>query len=603
MQANSYMGKMLWVDLNKGELKVESTPEDDLNRFIGGRGLGIKLLTDLAPQGVDPLAPENPVIFATGPYTGNGVFSAFFNVTTKAPLTGIALSSHCGGHWGPRLKKAGFDGIVITGASSEPCYLVIEEGRALLKPAGDIWGKGLFETEQIIKEKEGQAEVVAIGPAGENLVRFAALMNSHRAAGRGGAGAVLGSKKLKAIAVKGKLPINPADAKKVSEISRNGAKLAVEGGAAFAKYGSSIAFNVFNEAHALPTKNFRGGHFSESENIDAEALKAGYFVKDRGCFNCPLKCGNIHKIPAGPYQLDEVEGPEYETLMAFGSNCANTNLESILKANYLCNDLGMDTITCGNLCALLMDLYDLKIINQEQLDGFSMNWGEHESIIDLIPRIAAREGIGDLLAEGSYRAAEKWGPAALERVIHAKKQEYPGYESRRSFATGFSLVTSNRGACHLRAAMYVNEIFAGEFEKDGFERHMATLVDKEHYMALADSYLTCKFGMRNAQYTMPVLTELYQALTGTALSEEELMQAGERIWNLERLYNLREGAEADMPAPRLFQENLDDGQKGGEAISKERFLEALDLYYTARGWSKDGVPSAEKLMELGLADY
>ena len=603
MQANGYMGNLLWVNLNTGEVSVKSTPEKDLQRFIGGRGLGIKLLSDLAPKGVDPLAPENPLIFATGPYTGTGVFSAFFNVTTKSPLTGIALSSHCGGHWGPRLKKAGFDGIVISGSAPEPCYLAIEEGRALLKPAADIWGKGTLETEQAIKEKEGGAEVVSIGPAGENLVRFAAIMNSHRAAGRGGAGAVMGSKNLKAIAVKGKLAIQSAEPKKVTEISRNGAKLAVEGGAAFAKYGSSIAFNVFNEAHVLPTKNFRGGHFGESQQIDAEALKTRYFVKDHGCFNCPLRCGNIHKVPDGPYRLDEVEGPEYETLMAFGSNCANTNLESILKANYLCNDLGMDTITCGNLFALLMDLYDLGIIDSSQLDGVSMNWGQHESILALIPKIAAREGIGDLLAEGSFRTAEKWGPAALERVIHVKKQEYPGYESRRSFATGFSLVTSNRGACHLRAAMYVNEIFAGEFDEDGFESHMSTLVEKEHYLALADSYLTCKFGMRNAQYTMPVLTDLYQALTGISLSEEKLLQAGERIWNLERLYNLREGVTADLPAPRLFQENLDDGHKGGEAISRDRFLTARGMYYSARGWDKDGIPAAKKIEDLGLDEF
>jgi aldehyde:ferredoxin oxidoreductase len=263
----------------------------------------------------------------------------------------------------------------------------------------------------------------------------------------------------------------------------------------------------------------------------------------------------------------------------------------------------MDTITCGNLFALLMDLYDLGIIDRSQLDGVSMNWGQHESILALIPKIAAREGVGDLLAEGSFRTAEKWGPAALERVIHVKKQEYPGYESRRSFATGFSLVTSNRGACHLRAAMYVNEIFAGEFNQDGFESHMSTLVEKEHYLALADSYLTCKFGMRNAQYTMPVLTNLYRALTGISLSEEKLLQAGERIWNLERLYNLREGVTADLPAPRLFQENLDDGHKGGEAISRDRFLTARGMYYSARGWDKDGIPAAKKIEALGLVEF
>ena len=601
MKKDSYMGQMLWVDLGKAEVKSKPTDSDDLKRFIGGRGMGIKLLSELAPPKVNPLDPQNPLILATGPYTGTGVFSAFFNVTTKSPLTGIAASSHCGGKWGPRLKRAGFDGIVITGASQAPCYLVIDEGKAVLKPAGDIWGKGVFETEQLLREKEGAVEIVVIGTAGENLVKFAAMMSGQRAAGRSGVGAVMGSKRLKAIVVKGSLPIHPAQPEKVIEISRNGAKLAVEGAAAFAKYGSSMAFDVFNEANVLPTKNFRAGHFSEAERINAEALKSGYFVKDRGCFNCPLKCGNLHTVSEGTYKLDSVEGPEYETLMSFGSNCENSNLESILMANYLCNDLGIDTISCGNIFALLMDLYDLGIISKDQLDGYSMNWGEHESVIALIPKIAARQGVGDLLAEGSYRAAEKWGPEALARVIHAKKQEYPGYESRRSFGTGFSLATSNRGACHLRAALYVNEIFMGEFESDGFENHISTLIDKEHFLALADSYLTCKFGMRNAQYTMPVLTELYNALTGIEMTEDELMQAGERIWNLERVFNTREGAGEDMVASRLFNENLDDGKQGGEAISKERFLKARTLYYNTRGWNEDGKPTAEKLKALGVS--
>jgi aldehyde:ferredoxin oxidoreductase len=600
MIADSYAGQMLWVDLDKGEIKSKPTNKDHLKHFIGGRGLGIKLLSELAPPKVDPLDPQNPLILATGPYTGAGVFSAFFNVTTKAPLTGIAASSHCGGNWGPRLKRAGFDGLVITGAADEPCYLVIDSGEAVLKPATDLWGKGTFETEKLIKEKEGNVEVVVIGPAGENLVKFAALMNSHRAAGRSGVGAVMGSKRLKAIAVKGKLSVSLADPEKVKEISRKGAKLAVEGAAPFAKYGSSIAFDVFNEANVLPTKNFRAGHYPDSERINAEALKSQYFVKDRGCFNCPLKCGNLHTVPDGPYKLDEIEGPEYETLMSFGSNCDNANLESILMANYLCNDLGMDTIACGNLFALLMDLFDLDIIDPGQLDGQAMNWGDHEAMISLIPKIATREGVGDLLAEGSYRAAEKWGPEALGRVIHSKKQEYPGYESRRTFATGFSLVTSNRGACHLRAGMYVNEIFMGEFQKDGFESHLALLLDKEHFMAIADSLLTCKFGMRNAQYTWPVLTELYNALTGMGFTEDELKQAGERIWNLERHFNVREGVGEDIAAPRLFQENLDDGKPGGEAMSKGRFENVRAMYYEARKWNQDGVPTEAKLKELNL---
>jgi len=597
---NGYTGHTLWVDLTRRTVSVKTTDGKIVKKVLGGRGMGIKLLTELAPAGIDPLAPENPIILATGPYTGAGVFSAFFNVTTKSPLTGIAAASHCGGKWGPKLKRSGFDALVITGAAARPCCLVLEEGQAALKDADHLWGLGVFATEALIAAEHDGAEVVCIGPAGENRVKFATLMNGHRAAGRGGVGAVMGSKKLKAIVVKGKLATAIFDEEKVKEISRQGGKKAVEAAQAFAKFGSSIAFDFFNTKHTLPTRNFRGGHFPEASLINAQALKDKYFVKDRGCLTCPLKCGNVHQVKEGPYRLEEVEGPEYETLMAFGSNCGNSNLESILMANLLCNDLGMDTITCGNTCAWLMDLYASGIIADSDLDGIPMTWGRHESIMALIPRIGGRQGIGDVLAEGSYRAAGKWGERALARVIHAKKQEYPGYESRRSFGTGFSLATSSRGACHLRAQLYVNELFAGEFQEKGFEAHIGTIIDKEHFLAVADSMLTCKFGMRNAGYTWPVLTELYNALTGETLAVDDLKRIGERIWTLERLYNLREGVEADTLPPRLFTEDLDDGRPGGERVDEKRFLAARELYYRARGWDAQGRPSDPKRLELGL---
>ena len=600
MNYGSYAGRMLWVDLSTGEVRSQATDIAVLKDFLGGRGVGIRLLMELTPPGIDPLSPENPLILATGPYTGTGVLSAFFNVTTKSPLTGVAASSHCGGYWGPELKKAGFDGIVITGAAAEPCYLLVEEGKAVLKPAAGLWGRGVFETEKLMREAEGKVEILSIGPAGENLVKFAAMMNHQRAAGRSGVGAVMGSKKLKSIVVRGNLPIVPFDPDTVTEISREGGRLSLKGGAAFAKYGSSIAFNVYNEKHALPTRNFREGYFAESALIDGEALKTGYFVEKRGCSKCPLRCGNIHRVPDGPYKLDGVEGPEYETMMAFGSNCDNSNLESILMANYLCNDLGMDTITCGDIFALLMDLQYLGIIGPRDLDGHSLAWGDHASMIAMIPKIARREGIGDLLAEGSYRAAERWGEAALSRVIHSKKQEYPGYESRRTFGTGFSLITSTRGADHLRAGLYVNEIFNGEFQAKGFEAHMATMLDKEHLMVIADVFLTCKFGMRHAQFTWPVLTRLITALTGFPMAESDLKRIGERIWNLERVYNLREGVEEDMLPSRFFDEDLTDGLEGGKRVTRERFLNARSLYYAGRGWNGRGEPTKEKLRELDL---
>lgn len=601
MQANSYTGNILKVDLTGGATATEASDEQDLRDFIGGRGWGIKLLADLAPAQVDPLSPENPLIFANGPYTATGVFSAFFNVTTKSPLTGLCTGSHCGGHWGPRLKRAGFDGIVISGAADKPCYLLIDEGKAQLKDASHLWGKGVFETERLIQEAEGEVEVISIGIGGENLVKYAAIMNKHRAAGRSGVGAVMGSKKLKAIAVKGKLPVGSFDADKVTEISRAGGKASLKNGKAFGTYGTSMAFGFFNEKNVCPTRNFREGHFEGASKIDGEVLKKNYFVRDRGCFNCPLRCGNIHTITEGPYKLDEVEGPEYETMMAFGTNAGNDNVESIMMANWLCNDFGIDTISCGQVFALLMDLYDLGIVGADDLDGFEMNWGQHESMVALIPKIAAREGIGDLLAEGSYVTAEKWGDKALARVIHSKKQEYPGYESRRSFGTGMSLVTSNRGADHLRATLYVNEVFMGEFEEKGYEANVATHLDKEHMMVIDDAFCVCKFGQRNAEYTWPVLTELFNALTGFGVSEDELKQSGERTWNLERLYNLREGLEEDMLPPRFFNEDLADGKEGGERITMDRFLSARAVYYAARGWDEHGRPSQDKMSELGLS--
>lgn len=600
MVSSGMNGRRLDIDLAVGTARDQQISNEVLRNFIGGRGLGIKLLWDMAPEGVDPLAPGNPLILAIGPYTGAGVFSAFFNVTTKAPLTGLAAASHCGGHWGPAFKRTGYDCMTVTGAAGAPVYILVEEGIATIKDASHLWGKGVFETEELIHEVEGKAEILSIGPAGENLVKYAAMMNGHRAAGRSGVGAVMGSKKLKAIVVKGEVQTQYAYPDKVKEISKGSGKLAVKTAQPFAKYGSSMAFDVFNEMHTLPTRNFRGGYFEKAHNIDAEVLKSKYFLKNRGCAQCPLRCGNVHTIKDGAYQLQEVEGPEYETMMSFGSNCGNDNIESILMANYLCNDLGLDTISCGDTIALVMDLFELGIVKEADLDGISLNWGEHESIVALIPKIAYREGVGGLLAEGSFRAAEKWGPKAAARVIHAKKQEYPGYESRRSFGTGFSLVTSNRGACHLRAGLYVNELFLSEFKESGFEGNMQTLLDKEHLLCLYDSFLSCKFGGRNAGHTSELLTGLINALTGFGYNEQELMQVGERIWNLERLYNLREGVEEDLPPSRFFCESLDDGHEGGDAISMERFVKARTQYYEARDWDEKGVPSVFKQAHLGL---
>ena len=599
--AKGVWGSTLAVDLSNGTSESLHMDDHVYSEFIGGRGLGIKLLMDISRAGVDPLSPDNPMIFMTGPFTGAGVFSAFFNVTTKAPLTGIAASSHCGGKWGPKLKRTGVDGIIIKGVAENPCYILVDEEAVSVREGKDLWGKGTLETERMLKQQLGDVEVLAIGQAGENQVRFASIMNGHRALGRGGVGAVMGSKKLKAIAVRGKMPIQVNDHRKTARISSRHGKIALVNGKNLGHYGSSMGYSFLNEHHMLPTKYFREGYHADVHLVDASALKQGYFVKDRGCFQCPLKCGNVHSIKKGSYRLEEVEGPEYETIMAFGSNCGNSNLESILMANYLCNDFGLDTISCGNTIAYLMDLFDLGIIDADMLDGLSLSWGNHQGIVSLIPKIARREGIGDLMAQGSREMAKTIGGAAVSRLIQIKGQDFPGYESRRSFGTGFSLATSNRGADHLRAMFYIDEVLLGVLKDGDFEAHVDLLLEKEHLMTIIDSLCICKFGQRAGEFTWPVLTDLFSALTGIDCTEHDMRLAGERIWNLERLYNLREGVEEDMLPLRFFNEDLADGFEGGKKVPKDRFIKARDQYYRLRGWSEKGEPGSAKLEELGLA--
>jgi aldehyde:ferredoxin oxidoreductase len=497
---------------------------------------------------------------------------------------------------------AGFDGIVIKGKADNPCYLLIENGELKILEGKDLWGKGVFETTIILKDRHGKSKVAAIGPAGENLVRFASIMNdNHRAIGRGGVGAVMGSKNLKAIVVKGKQPIPIAEPKYFSLLSQQGGKKAVANAPAFAKYGTSLVFELMNEKGTLPTRNFTAGQFEGASSISGEALKKNFFLRDKGCFHCPLRCANINQVKSGPYWVEETEGPEYETLMAFGSNCGNSNLASIIKANDLCNDLGLDTISTGCTIALMMDLFQRRIISTKETDGIQLTWGNHNAIVELIPKIAVRKGFGNLLAEGSFRAAEELGERVVERVIHCKGQEFPGYEIRRAYGTGLSFATGNRGACHLRAQMYVHEIFKGEINPIGFEGKIELLKAKEDLMAFVDSLVMCKFGWRNGEFTPAIFAEVLKVLIGVNYTEESLLQIGERIWNMERLYNLREKEIEDVLPDRFFQEDLEDSLKNGERISLKDFEEARAEYYRLRGWDEIGRPYSETLKNLGLS--
>ena len=598
-----YMGRILNIDLSTGEISEVAINEELQLHYLGGRGLGIRLLWEHAPKGVDPLSPENPLIFMTGPYTGTGVFSAFYNITTRSPLTGTASSGHSGGTFGPALKRAGVDGLMITGQSEKPVYLLIDAGRVEIYDASSLWGRDVQQTELMIKQMHGKVSSAVIGPGGENLVRFGCIMNdAFRAIGRGGSGAVMGSKKLKAVVARGKEKIGVAERDRFAAISRKAGKTSMDVGKFFSMYGTGAAFGVFNQKGSLPCYHFRKGYYDDWEKINAEALKKNYFVRDQGCFNCPLKCANIHTVKSGTFAVEETEGPEYETMMAFGSLCGNSNVESIIKASHMVNLMGIDAISAGVTIAFSMDLFEMGLLNEKDTDGLALTFGNAEAMVEMITRIAYRQGFGDLLAEGSLNAGKEIGRDAEERAMHCLGQELPGYEPRRIPATGFSLSSSNRGADHLRACFYVNEIFNDEFKDRDFVEHMGIMTEKEDLMALVDSLVMCKFGQRNGQFTPDICTELLAALTGFELDTRGLYHIGERIYNLERLYNIREGIEEISLPKRIFTEPLEDTMGTTPPLDANHYEKAKRNYFAARSWDENGHPKPEKLDELSLTD-
>ena len=599
----SYLNNIAEVNMITGEAKRISIHENIKKQFLGGRGLGIRLLWEMTSPEMDAFSPENPLMFLTGPYTGTGVFSGFYNVTTLSPLTGSAVSAHSGGSFGPTLKKAGYDGLVVVGRADKPTYILLDNGKVSLKDAGHLWGMDVEEAEKALKETHGDVEVAVIGPAGENLVRFGCIMNNvHRAAGRGGAGAVMGSKKLKAVVVKGDQKPKYHDRKAFNAISKQVGKKATETGSAFGKYGTPIAYGMFAQKGTLPTLHFRQGFYDDWEKLSGDLFKEKYFMRDQGCYNCPLRCANIHRIPSGPYTVASTEGPEYETIMAFGPLCGISNPEAVTKAGHLANLLGMDTISGGVAIAFAMDLVDLGLLSKNETDGLDLSFGNEGAMLEMIPRIANRQGFGDLLAEGTLRAGKQLGPQAEARVMTCMGQELPGYEPRRAPATGFSLASSTRGACHLRATYYVNEIFGGEFQGKDFADHMDLLVSKEHLMAVADSLVICKFGQRMGGFTLDLIADALRAATGLDFTADDVVNIGERTYNLERLLNIRRGKEEITLPNRCFSEPIEDGFGKTPPIDRKHFEKAKNRYFAARGWDDRGRPRKQKLEQLQLIE-
>ncbi len=605
---NGWIGKVLRVDLTLNEIKEELLDPKIARDYIGGRGLGVYYLNKELDPRADPFSPENLLIMATGPLTGTKTpTGARYMVMTKSPLTGSITCSNSGGMFPAELKRAGFDAVLFTGRAAGPVYLWINRGQAELRRAEHIWGRTVPETtDTLVNELDPKAKVACIGPAGENLVLFASIMNDkHRAAARSGVGAVMGSKNLKAVVVRGNNKVPLADEDRFRE---HNAKVLT----AFKEKNNPPVLRVYGTSHGvggtqhignLPTRNFQEGTFDNWEKINSEALREQYLVKPKYCYACPIGCGRGTKVDVPGFE-GEGEGPEYETIYAFGPNCMNDNLASVVKAGYLCNELGMDTMSMGATIACAMELYERGHLSEEAI-GAPLKWGDAEAIVALTLKTAYRRDFGDLLAQGSYRLAEHCGHP--EYAMVSKKQEFAGYDTRGEQGMGLAYATSPVGASHMRGHPAYFEIFGVPFLVDPQVWADKARVIKCHQDVgcIIDSLGICYFfGIRNL--VEPVLEvppagmlEYINIVTGAEYTLEELSRAGERIFNAERQFMVKAGFSRrdDSLPPRQLEEAVPEGPAKGLVC---HLNEMLEEYYQARGWTTDGLPTEEKLKALGL---
>ncbi|RLI30685.1 aldehyde ferredoxin oxidoreductase [Candidatus Bathyarchaeota archaeon] len=621
MRYYGYVGKYARINLTNGTVCIKPTPKSLARAFIGGSGFAARILWDEVGPEVDPLSPENRLVIATGPVTGTAWPTAGrYMMAAKSPLTGIWGESHAGGHLGPEIKYAGFDFLVIEGRSPEPVYLYLNDGRIEILPAGDFWGLMVHEAvDELKRETDLNAHVACIGPAGEKLVRFAAVISDyHRAHGRTGMGAVWGSKRLKALVVRGHGSVEVARFEQFMEIMQEAHQRGVEHpqAQALAEYGTPLLVAYKQSIGELPTKNHWTGVFDGAENLMAETLKERYWVRTRACFACRTRCKKVYKSTQEPYVVTS-EGPEYEAIYSFGSNLGNDNFPSILYANYLCNQYGLDAISTGCTIAFLTECVEKGIVSREEVDGLDLKWGNHEAFIELIHKIAKREGIGNLLAEGVKRAAEKIGRGAEYYALHVKGMEVSGQDGRTHRSIGLSHAVASRGADHLRGLVTVDqlgyeEIAAERWGRDKLpeicnpysEKWKALAVKTtEDVYALRDTLIVCWYTVSWPPiYWVEDFARVLPAVTGEDAfgKVDELLRIGERIVNLERCFNVREGItrKDDRLPERFTKEPMPQGPGKGQTVNLDIML---DEYYDLRGWDKKtGIPKRETLEKLQL---
>jgi len=590
-------GLIQWVDLSSGDQRREPLPDDLALKFIGGKGLGAKLLYDMTDERTDPLSPDNPLIFAIGPFTGTAVpYSGKGTFIFRSPQTGIIGESVVGGTFGAAFRWVGYTALVITGRAEKPVYLVVREDGVEVKDASHLWGKTIYETEDALKKEYGRSSIASIGPAGENLVKYAVIGNEKwRQAGRTGGGAVMGSKKLKAIVIDyDTMKWDAADPDGVRKYtSEEIIPRAREELKSYFEKGTTGLVELANEWGFFPSYYWSRGSVEGWDKIAWEAIEREVFVHAKGCFGCPTPCGRYSKVREGKYAGSEVE-VEYETVYSIGGLAAVTDIKAIVWLNDLIDGLGMDTITIGNIFGFAIEAY-----KRGKLDpGFKLDYNEPESLYELTKMIAERRGVGDVLAEGVRAAAEKLGLQDL--AIHVKGLEPAGYDPRTLKSMILSYGVSSRGACHLRLTGYFADIKGlGGDRKSVTREKTEVLTDLEEKGVLEDSFVICKFTRTLIDWEQ--MAKYYTLITGRETSVTDLKTAARRIINLVRMYNVKLGVRRkdDRLPKRLFKETfVHEGEE--RKITEEEQERFLDYYYEIRGWDKEGIPKEETLKEYGL---
>lgn len=611
---SGYARRLLEVNLSEARIVTSPLDEKLLMQFMGGSGLATQLFLNRFSPDLDPLSRENPLIVMTGPLTGTTLpGSSRFAVCARSPQTGYWGVGTCGGNFGPELKYAGYDGLLVEGRADKPVYLLIQDDTVEIRDAADIWGKDIYDVTALLKERHAgkkKPKILTIGPAGENQVLFAAIGNDGaHFIGRTGLGAVMGSKNLKAIVVTGSgkvLPALPEAYKEVRSrvIRKCKASMVAQ---SLHSMGTASSLDLGMLTGDVPIRNWRQGEFENATNTGGPAMTANYLTRAKGCYACPIACKRVVKVDAGPYRTTEGPGPEYETCCSFGSFIENDNLEGIIKANELCNRFGMDTISCGGTIAFAMECFEKGLLTTADTDGLELSWGDIDVALKLIEKIARRDGIGDLLAQGSVKAARQLGKGADTCAVAVKGLELPAHDPRGFHGMGLEYAVGYRGACHLQHMTLYIEQGMTTFEDAGFESDYdgqnsdgkARMVFLSQNLGVpAGSACLCVFVFAciDAQDT----ADMIHTVTGWDFDMSDLLNLGSRIWLLQRgLTNLMGARAKDDILPPNVMTPLDNGMAAGSAPDLEKMREE---YYTLRGIDANGIPKREVLANAGLPD-